>query len=200
LLTGTLNAEEAMRSLASAVLNEAVGALVQVGVQYLKNLVIGQTASAATVATGIATGTALATAYAPAAALASLATLGTNAIPAAAAITSTTALAKGAALASFEGGGSTGNGSRTGGLDGKGGFMAMVHPKETIIDHTKGQSAGGSNVTVNVIESKDKAGQQETRTDAEGQQQVDVFVSDIYGDGPRARAMQSAFGLQRAGR
>lgn len=42
---------------------------------------------------------------------------------------------------SFDGGGYTGDGPRSGGLDGKGGFMAMVHPRETITDHTKGQSA-----------------------------------------------------------
>lgn len=40
---------------------------------------------------------------------------------------------------SFDGGGYTGNASRMGGLDGKGGFMAMLHPQETVIDHTKGQ-------------------------------------------------------------
>ena len=37
----------------------------------------------------------------------------------------------------FDGGGYTGNGSRSGGMDGKGGFMAMLHPQETVIDHTK---------------------------------------------------------------
>jgi hypothetical protein len=103
--------------------------------------------------------------------------------------------------ASFEGGGFTGNGARSGGLDGKGGFMAMMHPQETVTDHTKGQQMpGGGGVTVNVIESKDKAGTQQTTTGADGTEQVDVFVSDIFGDGPRSRAMQSAFGLQRAGR
>lgn len=40
-------------------------------------------------------------------------------------------------LLSFDGGGSTGSGPRSGGLDGKGGFLAMVHPNETIIDHEK---------------------------------------------------------------
>ena len=40
----------------------------------------------------------------------------------------------------FEGGGYTGNGIRAGGMDGKGGHLAMVHPNETIIDHTKGQA------------------------------------------------------------
>jgi len=38
---------------------------------------------------------------------------------------------------SFDGGGYTGNGSRSGGLDHKGGFMAMLHPRETVVDHTK---------------------------------------------------------------
>ena len=46
---------------------------------------------------------------------------------------------------SFEGGGFTGFGARAGGLDGKGGRMAMVHPNESIIDHTKG---GASGITV----------------------------------------------------
>lgn len=38
---------------------------------------------------------------------------------------------------SFDGGGFTGYGARSGGLDGKGGFHAMLHPRETVIDHTK---------------------------------------------------------------
>lgn len=38
---------------------------------------------------------------------------------------------------SFEGGGFTGFGARSGGVDGKGGFPAILHPNETVIDHTK---------------------------------------------------------------
>lgn len=48
------------------------------------------------------------------------------------------------AVASFDGGGFTGRGARSGGLDGRGGFMAMLHPNETVVDHTK----GGSGVTI----------------------------------------------------
>jgi hypothetical protein len=53
---------------------------------------------------------------------------------------------------SAEGGAYTGNGPRSGGLDGKGGFMMMVHPRETIVDHTRGQGVGGEviNVTQNI--------------------------------------------------
>ena len=54
-----------------------------------------------------------------------------------------------ASIFSFDGGGSTGNGARTGGLDGKGGFMALLHPQETVLDHTKGQTGtGGGGITV----------------------------------------------------
>ena len=52
-------------------------------------------------------------------------------------------------LLSLDGGGYTGSGPRSGGLDGKGGFMAMLHPRETVIDHTKGQGAGGN---VNIVQ------------------------------------------------
>ena len=48
-----------------------------------------------------------------------------------------------ALLSSFDGGGFTGSGPRIGGVDGKGGFLSVVHPNETVIDHTKGQAVGG---------------------------------------------------------
>jgi hypothetical protein len=50
---------------------------------------------------------------------------------------------------SFQGGGYTGNAPRSGGLDGQGGFMAMLHPRETVIDHAKTSSGGGvPNITI----------------------------------------------------
>lgn len=45
---------------------------------------------------------------------------------------------KGTNLPSFEGGGNTGSGARTGGIDGKGGFPAILHPNETVTDNTRG--------------------------------------------------------------
>ena len=59
-------------------------------------------------------------------------------------------------LFSADGGGFTGSGSRSGGIDGKGGFPAILHPNETVIDHTKGQGMGA---TVNFnISTVDAAG------------------------------------------
>ena len=57
---------------------------------------------------------------------------------------------------SFDGGGFTGGGARAGGVDGKGGFPAILHPNETVVDHTKGQGMG---VSVNFnIQANDTAG------------------------------------------
>lgn len=55
------------------------------------------------------------------------------------------------ALPTGNGGGYTGMGARAGGVDGKGGFPAILHPNESIIDHSKGQSMGVTvNQTINV--------------------------------------------------
>lgn len=51
---------------------------------------------------------------------------------------------------SLSGGGYTGSGARSGGMDGKGGFLAMLHPQETVIDHTKGQRGNANDVHVTV--------------------------------------------------
>lgn len=54
-------------------------------------------------------------------------------------------------LLGFEGGGYTGSGARSGGVDGRGGFPAILHPNETVVDHTQGQSGGVTiNQTINV--------------------------------------------------
>lgn len=50
---------------------------------------------------------------------------------------------------SFDGGGYTGGGARSGGVDGKGGFLSVLHPQETVVDHTKGQRSGGGATVVN---------------------------------------------------
>jgi len=53
---------------------------------------------------------------------------------------------------SFAGGGYTGMGSRSGGVDGRGGFNAILHPNETVIDHNRGGGMGTVivNQTINV--------------------------------------------------
>ena len=51
---------------------------------------------------------------------------------------------------SFEGGGFTGYGARSGGIDGRGGFPAILHPNESVIDHQRGGGGVVVNQTINV--------------------------------------------------
>src|SRR6185436_3630443 len=48
-----------------------------------------------------------------------------------------------AVAGNFEGGGYTGNAPRTGGMDGRGGFLVMMHPRERVIDLTQDDDIGG---------------------------------------------------------
>ncbi|GMM70906.1 hypothetical protein MTsDn5_08580 [Alteromonas gracilis] len=57
---------------------------------------------------------------------------------------SISALTASAAIASYDRGGFTGSGARIGGMDGKGGKLAMLHPREKVIDLTRGQGEGTS--------------------------------------------------------
>lgn len=52
-------------------------------------------------------------------------------------------------LLSFDGGGSTPSGPRSGGLDGRGGFLAMLHPDESVTDHRRA-GRSGRNETLNI--------------------------------------------------
>jgi tape measure domain-containing protein len=80
LITGSMSAEEAMRSLGSTMLNSVVNSLVQVGVEALKNFIITQTigaaGQAAAAAAATAGGAAALAAWTPAAIAASIATMG----------------------------------------------------------------------------------------------------------------------------
>lgn len=67
---------------------------------------------------------------------------------------STPATTGGGASAStptFDGGGFTGSGARTGGLDGKGGFLAMLHPRETVVDHTRNTKMSGASSSKTIV-------------------------------------------------
>ncbi|MFL1404177.1 hypothetical protein ACJO2E_02385 [Marinobacter sp. M1N3S26] len=64
----------------------------------------------------------------------------------------------------------------------------------------KNSNGGTGGTTVNVIENKQRAGQTETTVDSEGRESTNVFVSDIYGRGPRAKALEQVYGLKRQGR
>ncbi|HBX7801920.1 TPA: tape measure protein, partial [Klebsiella pneumoniae] len=76
LLTGTMSAQEAMQSLGNTILNSVINSIVQVGVEMLKNFIIGQTIGAASTANGMIQAALLTNAWTPAAYAASVATGG----------------------------------------------------------------------------------------------------------------------------
>ncbi len=80
---------------------------------------------------------------------------------------------------SFDGGGFTGTGSRSGGMDGKGGFAAILHPNETVIDHTKGQ-AGGITIINNIDATGGADVDMKIRTAVQqGSQQTVATIQDL---------------------
>lgn len=58
----------------------------------------------------------------------------------------------------------------------------------------------GAPIIVNLIENQQRAGQVEQRQGDNGQREIDAFVADIHGGGPRSEAMEQAYGLERRGR
>ncbi|WP_159242345.1 tape measure protein [Proteus terrae] len=76
LLTGTQSLNDAFRNVALTIVDQAVGALVQMGMQQVKNMIMGESMATATTASTLIQAAAAQTAWAPAALSASIATLG----------------------------------------------------------------------------------------------------------------------------
>ena len=97
LINGTQSATEAFKNLGNAILNSVIQALVEVGIQYLKNAAMAMIADKMTSNSSQQAGAQTAAAWAPAAAAASIATFGGAAIAGIAGMVA--AFAIGAALA-----------------------------------------------------------------------------------------------------
>lgn len=208
LLTGTMSAQEAMRSLGNTILNSVINSIVQVGVEALKNYILGQTLGAASVASSVGMAATTASAWAPAAALASLATLGTNAAPASAGITSTVGLASGLALAGarYNGGPVSAGSMYQIGEKGKPEIYQASTGKQYMIPGDNGkvisnkdmQSGGGISVQVIVNNQATSA----TVQSADGYMQdgnavVELLLTDIERGGPVSSQIQQTYGLNR---
>lgn len=98
-------------------------------------------------------------------------------------------------LPSFAGGGSTGGGARVGGIDGKGGYPAIVHPKETVIDHTRGGAVGSSQV-VNVYNSTGQPVERQTRRGSDGTEVLDIWIGKSIASGKQDKAMGGRYGMR----
>lgn len=157
----------------------------------------GVAANEAAVASAAVTGPAIAAEMAPAAVATSVATAGTNTLLAVAGIVAAMALIPKLAGARANGGPVASG--QTYLVGERGPELFTPNTSGAIIpNHALGGPAQGCGVTVNLIEDKSRAGQTQERNN-NGAREIDVFVSDIMGDGPRSKAMAKAFGLQRRG-
>lgn len=157
----------------------------------------GVAANATAAASAAATGPAIAASMAPAAVATSVATAGTNTLLAVAGIVAAMALIPKLAGARANGGPVASG--QTYLVGERGPELFTPNTSGAIIpNHALGGPAQGGGVTVNLIEDKSRAGQTQERNN-NGAREIDVFVSDIMGDGPRSKAMAKAFGLQRRG-
>lgn len=201
LLTGTMSVSDAMRSLGSTILNSVINSLVQVGVEALKNFIVGQTMGTAATAASVGQAAVVASAWAPAAAMTSLATLGANSVPAAAAITSTVGLSSGLALAGMrKNGGPVSAGSMY--RVGEGGAPELLQsggknymiPGDggKVISNADLQTSGGSNIQVSVVFNDNTSGSH--AYDAQASQDgnnltIQAFVMDMDNKGPMHSAI-----------
>ena len=187
--------DDALKGIAETILRGVVNSLAQMAAQWLAlqavQAIVGAQATAATVGQAAIS----AAAWAPAAAAASLATLGTNAAPASAALVSTNALSKTLAL----------TGMAHDGIDSvpQTGTWLLEKGERVLTSETSkkldAKLDGGSGVVVNLYEDASKAGQVQQGQRDDGTTEVNVFVSDIMSNGPRAKALQRAYGLRRQG-
>lgn len=209
LLTGTMSAQEAMQSLGNTILNSVINSIVQVGVEMLKNFIIGQTIGAASTANGMIQAALLTNAWTPAAYAASVATGGAAAKVGAVAYGS--GLATSMALSTVSGARYNGGPVSAGGLyqvgeKGKPEIYQASTGKQYMIPGDNGkvisnkdmQSGGGISVQVNVINQSTGA----TVQSADGYMQdgsavVDLLITDMERGGPVSSQIQQTFGLSR---
>ncbi|KPU03586.1 tail protein (tape measure) [Enterobacter cloacae subsp. cloacae] len=210
LITGTMSAQDAMRSLGNTMLNSVVNALVQVGVEALKNFIIGQTLGAASTAASVGMATTTAAAWAPAAALASLASFGANSAPAMAGIASTVGLAQGLSLAGarYNGGPVSAGSMYQVGERGKPEIYQASTGKQYMIPGDNGkvisnkdmQGGGGINVVLNVQNYNGSSIDAQASSDGNGGVTVDVIVADLNNGGPISNAITSNMNVKRTPR
>ncbi|MGX5035788.1 tail protein (tape measure) [Enterobacter hormaechei] len=207
LITGTMSAQDAMRSLGNTMLNSVVNALVQVGVEALKNFIIGQTLGAAATAAGASQAAILATAWAPAAAMASLASFGANSVPAMTGIASTVGLAQGLALTGmrYNGGPVNAGGLYQVGERGKPeiyqastGRQYMIPGDNGKVISNKDMQSGSGVIINNIVQNYTSATVDSQGTvNSDGSITLTTIIADLNNGGPISQGITSNFNVKR---
>ncbi|HGN9176805.1 TPA: tape measure protein [Klebsiella pneumoniae] len=203
ILTGSMSVSEAMSSLGSTVLNSVINSFVQMGVEWLKSVIMGQAGMTAASGMAIAQGQLIAASMAPAAAMTSLATAGANAVPAQAGIVSTVGVAK---AMSVTGALKNGGPAQAGSMyqvgennlpeifQASNGNQYMIPGDNGKVISNKDLSGGGSGIIIynNVTNNSSGATASSTaRDNGDGSVTIETIVADIENGGPISQAITS---------
>lgn len=219
LLTGTMSVQDAMRSLGSTVLNSLVNSFVEMGVQWVKSAVMGQTAQVAATATttaaqtaGLATTTAASTAAAatttaawtPAAIVASIGSFGGAAAIGVGAVLG--ALAMGIAGKRKNGGPVSAGSMYEVGENGlpeifqaSNGRQYMIPGNDGSVISNKDLTGGSSGVVVynSVINNSLAQVSSSARDNGDGSVTIETIVSDIENNGPIGQSIGRNYNANR---
>lgn len=219
IVTGSMSASDAMRSIGMTVLNSVVNSFVQMGIEWVKSAIMGQTATTAAVAAsttaqaaGIATTTATSTAAAaattaawtPAAIMSSIASFGgavAIGIGAMAGILALSGKRKNGGPVSAGGMYQVGEGGMPEIYQASTGKQYMI-PGDNgrVISNKEMTSGGGGGVVINIQNYTSSSVDAQAGTDANGGVTVDVIVADLNNGGPISNAITSNMNVKRTPR
>ncbi|HAT4916153.1 TPA: tape measure protein [Serratia marcescens] len=212
IITGSMSAEEAARSLGSTVLNSLVNTFVQMGVDWVKSAVMGSAAqtsaiaattaaqvagTATTTAASTAAAAATTTAWTPAAIVASIGSFGGAAAIGIGAVVAAMALSS-----SLAGKRKNGGPVRSGSMYqvGEGGLPEIYQAstgKQYMIPGDNGkvisnkdmQGGGGINVNVNINNTNGSYVDHQVSSDGNGGVSMEIFIADMDNGGPMSQAI-----------
>ncbi|MDF1190481.1 tape measure protein [Escherichia coli] len=221
IITGSMSASDAMRSIGMTVLNSVVNSFVQMGIEWVKSAIMGQAAQTAAIGTvtavqtaAVATQTATSTAAAattaaawtPAAILSSIASMGTAAaigLGAVAGVIGANLLGKRKNGGPVSAGGmyQVGEGGMPEIYQASTGKQYMIPGDNGKVISNKDMTAGGSGgVVINIQNYTSSSVDAQAGTDANGGLTVDVIVADLNNGGPISSAITSNMNVKRTPR
>lgn len=219
IVTGSMSANDAMRSIGMTVLNSVINSFVQMGIEWVKSAILGQSATTAAVAAsttaqvaGITTQTAASTAAAatttaawtPAALMSSIASWGAAVAIGVGAMAGVMALAgkrKNGGPVSAGGMYQVGEGGMPEIYQASTGKQYMI-PGDNgrVISNKEMTAGGGGGVVINIQNYTSSSVDAQAGTDANGGLTVDVIVADLNNGGPISSGITSNFNVKRTPR
>ncbi|END4894166.1 tail protein (tape measure) [Citrobacter freundii] len=220
IITGSMSASDALRSVGNTVLNSLINTFVQMGVEWVKSAIMGQAAQTAAIGTvtavqtaAVATQTATSTAAAattaaawtPAAILSSIASMGTAAaigLGAVAGVIGANLLGKRKNGGPVSAGGmyQVGEGGMPEIYQASTGKQYMIPGDNGRVISNKEMTGGGGGVVINIQNYTSSSVDAQAGTDGNGGVTVDVIVADLNNGGPISNAITSNMNVKRTPR